>query len=239
MSDVSVLCGLRYRHASGAGGFELYVPSLSIRRGDRLAVLGPSGSGKSTLLDSLALLLRPTSLDAWQIETPDGPEDIGLLYARHAGGRIRSIRSAVLGYVLQTGGLLPFLSVRDNIGLPRRLLGILPDGSVERVAAYLRIDAHLDKMPAQLSVGERQRVAIARAVAHGPALVLADEPTAALDRENAENVMRLLVGLGDELETALVVASHDEPLLSRFGFSAIRHRVEGSPGQAARAVFEN
>jgi putative ABC transport system ATP-binding protein len=238
-----MLCGLRYRHASGSAhdsdSFELHVPSLSIRRSDRLAVLGPSGSGKSTLLDSLALLLRPTSLEAWQIATPDGPEDIGSLYAQHADGRIRMIRSTVLGYVLQTGGLLSFLNVRDNIGLPRRLLGLPPDGSVERVAAYLRIDAHLGKMPSQLSVGERQRVAIARAVAHGPALVLADEPTAALDRENAENVMRLLVGLGDELETALVVASHDESLLSRFGFSAIRHRVEGAAGHATRAVFEN
>lgn len=240
MTAVLSLTGMWYQHGVGRSGFELSVPHLTIHRGARLGILGPSGSGKSTLLDILAFILRPGGVEQWNIETSQGREDISHLHGVRDRRRLLEIRSSFLGYVLQTGGLLPFLTIRGNIELPRRLLGLGADGTVEHIATQLRIERHLGRMPSQLSVGERQRVAIARAVAHRPAVLLADEPTASLDSENANNVMDMLVELGDELETALVVASHDWALLDRFGFAVMDHRSEPSAdGQATRAVFRN
>jgi hypothetical protein len=103
-----------------------------------------------------------------------------------------------MGYVLQTGGLFPFLSVRDNIGLTRQGLGLPVKDAVEMVAKRLDIGRHLEKLPGQLSVGERQRVAIARAMAHEPSVVIADEPTASLDPINAEEIMGMFTSLVDE-----------------------------------------
>ena len=240
MTAVLSLTGMWYRHGGGRSGFELSVPHLTIDRRTRLGILGPSGSGKSTLLDILAFILRPRGVEYWSIETVEGPEDVFHLHGAGNRRRLLEIRSRFLGYVLQTGGLLPFLTARANIELPRRLCGLRADGTVEHIASQLGIERHLAKMPSQLSVGERQRVAIARAAAHRPAILLADEPTAALDSENANNVMKMLVRLGDELDTALVVASHDWALLSRFGFAAMEYRSEPSAdGEATRSVFRN
>lgn len=240
MSTLLFLAGLEYRHAGSQSRFELFVPSFTVRRQDRVALSGPSGSGKSTLLDTLAFILKPASVESWWVEDRGAREDIGSIYESRNDKRLLSIRSRFLGYVLQAGGLLPFLSVRANIELPRKLLGLPKDETVPRLAVRLGIEPQLDKRPSQLSIGERQRVAIARAVAHNPALVLADEPTAALDHENADNVMRILVQLSEELDTALVVASHDRHLLERFGFVQAKFTVEASSAtRPARSVFAN
>ncbi|MGH8355765.1 MAG: ATP-binding cassette domain-containing protein, partial [Pseudomonas sp.] len=123
----------------------------------------------------------------------------------------------VMGYVLQTGGLLGFLDVQRNIGLSRALLGLPVDAAVRRLAEQLEIADQLHKLPAALSVGQRQRVSIARALAHGPSIVLADEPTASLDPLNAERVMQLLVAQAEERGVCIVVATHDETLARRAG----------------------
>lgn len=124
--------------------------------------------------------------------------------------------------MLQTGGLLGFLDVRGNIALSRQLLGLKDDGSVARLAEQLEITDQLDKKPAALSVGQRQRVSCARALAHGPQLLLADEPTAALDPLNAERVMQALLAQARHNGTCCVIATHDEPLARASGLQVRR-----------------
>ena len=159
----------------GAGAFRLHVRSLDVRQGQLLALTGPSGCGKSTALDVLAGILRPDSGDGsrFLLRTADGETDMLALWRAGRLDALARLRGKHLGYVLQTGGLLPFLSARDNILLPCRCLGIMGRRleAVWNMATALGIDRLLLQMPDSLSVGERQRVAIARALAHGPAIV--------------------------------------------------------------------
>jgi putative ABC transport system ATP-binding protein len=138
-----------------------------------------------------------------------------------------------MGYVLQTGGLLPFLSVRDNIGLSRQGLGLSVQDSVEAVADKLGIGRHLDKYPAKLSVGERQRVAIARAMAHEPSVVIADEPTASLDPINAEEVMVLFTNLADEFQVTLILATHEWDWVEKWDFRRVQFNIKQDAANGA------
>jgi putative ABC transport system ATP-binding protein len=128
--------------------------------------------------------------------------------------------------VPQTGGLFAFLRVRDNIALPRRLLGMKDDGTVEHLAERLGVADQLLKKPSALSVGQRQRVAIARALAHGPALVLADEPTASVDPATADTVMALLLEQAAQNGAAVIVASHDWVRIKQLGLPRLHPRIE-------------
>ncbi len=188
-------------------GFRLLVPHLEIRPGERIALLGKSGSGKSTLLDMLALILRPGQADAFTL-TPPGGDTADLLEAWNDADVLSRLRLNNMGYVLQTGGLLPFLSVRDNILLSCRVRGG-PDNleRLENLAERLSISRLLNKLPGRISLGERQRVSIARALIHEPVLVIADEPTAALDPITGAEVFDLLLELA--ADTALIAATHD------------------------------
>ena len=132
-----------------------------------------------------------------------------------------------MGYVLQTGGLLPFLTARENIELRCRTLGNL---ALRREAATLVVNrlgiGHLlDHYPSTLSVGERQRVAVAAALAHGPSVVLADEPTAALDPGHAANVLRLLAELALQLRITVIMVTHNLEQARQAGFSPARVQV--------------
>lgn len=207
-------------------GYRLQVPRLDLRPGQRLALVGPSGSGKSTLLDLLALVLSPDPGGVLEFTRDGHTRDIAALWRHDRQDLLASLRSQLMGYVLQTGGLLGFLDVRGNIGLPRALLGMPEDATVQRLAERLEIADQLDKLPAALSVGQRQRVSIARALAHGPALVLADEPTASLDPLNAERVMQLLVERAQEQGACILVATHDEVLARRVGLQLLRLAVQ-------------
>ncbi|MDH1147875.1 ATP-binding cassette domain-containing protein, partial [Pseudomonas mosselii] len=183
------LDGVRKTRGQDAQRYSLQVDRLHLAVGERVALVGPSGCGKSTLLDLLALVLAPDAAQGFVL----GGEDIAGLWRGRQLDRLASWRSRHLGYVLQAGGLLGFLDVRGNIRLPRQLLGLGDDGSVERLAEALDVHDQLGKKPAALSLGQRQRVSCARALAHAPTLLLADEPTAALDPVNAERVMQLLL----------------------------------------------
>jgi putative ABC transport system ATP-binding protein len=207
-------------------GYRLLVPRLDLRPGQRLALVGPSGSGKSTLLDLLALVLSPDPGGTLEFTRDGRCTDIAGLWRHDRQDQLAELRSRLMGYVLQTGGLLGFLDVRGNIGLSRALLGLPEDATVQRLAERLEIADQLDKLPAALSVGQRQRVGIARALAHGPALVLADEPTASLDPLNAERVMQLLVEQAQEQGACILVATHDEALARRVGLDLQRLAVE-------------
>jgi len=203
------------------GGFRLEVPELTIRPGDQLALVGPSGSGKSTCLDMLALSLAP---DQQQRMMMNGATDLGALWQGGRSRALAALRARHLGYVLQTGGLAPFLSLYENAMLSRRLLGMKGPGPVRELAGRLGIADLMQRKPRAVSIGERQRAAVLRALAHGPDLLLADEPTASLDQSNAEAVVDLMSEMARESGTALVLVTHDPSLGVRIGAEQITCR---------------
>lgn len=205
--------------------FQLAVPQLEIRHGEQIAVLGQSGCGKSTLLDILAMTLEPTRCRHFHFHPLTGESaDIRDAWQDRQLDRLAELRGRHIGYVLQTGGLLPFISVRENIKLPRRLCGLPDDHIVQELAERLKIVDQLDKLPAKLSVGQRQRVAVARALSHEPTVILADEPTASLDPHTAGEVMGLFVELATQGNITLLIASHDWARMEELGLKKLKHR---------------
>ncbi len=198
-------------HPTAAGvvqaldGVTLVVPG-----GSSVAVVGPSGCGKSTLLGLLGGLDLP-STGSVRV----GSEVLSALEERERA----AFRRANVGYVYQNDNLLPFLTVEENLGFQ---LALSPDGSADpaeagRLLARLGLDALAQRVPDQLSGGQRQRAAIARAVVHRPRLLLADEPTGALDPRNAAVVIDLLLEVRHDLGATLVVATHDRTAAQRMG----------------------
>lgn len=199
------------------GGLTVAIDYLRLGTGSRTALVGPSGCGKSTALDLLAATLRPDRAEALEVAGTD-------LAAHWLAGEIGALtawRARRIGYVLQTGGLLASLSVAENIRLSRRLLGLPGWGPAAAIADRLGLKRLLHRRPAQISIGERQRVAVARALAHDPAIVLADEPTAALDPTLAGEVMTMLSDLALEQGTTLLVVTHDAALAVRAGLTLV------------------
>ena len=204
---------LELRHVSktyGSGPTEVHAlreVDLTVERGELVAVMGPSGSGKSTLLTIAGSLEAPTSgqaiVDGIDLETVSASDKAKL--------RRRSI-----GYVFQDFNLLPGLTAIENVTLPLELDGV--SSKPARVAALeameeLDVADRMDRYPDELSGGERQRVAIARAIVGGRGLLLADEPTGALDSVNGEGVMRLLRA-ATHRGVAGVVVTHEAQLAS-------------------------
>ncbi|MCF1487735.1 ABC transporter ATP-binding protein [Pseudomonas sp. AA27] len=228
------LDGVRKTRGQGAQRYSLQVDRLHLAVGARVALVGPSGCGKSTLLDLLALVLAPDAAEGFVL----GGEDVAGLWRGRQLDRLASWRSRHLGYVLQAGGLLGFLDVRGNIRLPRQLLGLDDDGSVERLAEALDVHDQLGKKPAALSLGQRQRVSCARALVHAPTLLLADEPTAALDPVNAERVMQLLLREAEARQVTCVVATHDEALARQAGLTVLRMACRREADGGVTATLE-
>lgn len=181
------------------------------------------------------MILKPTSHAEFAFRPRgDHPYDIGEVWRVGGSDELGALRSRYIGYVLQHGGLLPYLSVRDNVNLSRRLLE-LPDGDIaERLAERLNIAAQLDKRPAELSVGQRQRAAIARALAHDPPIVIADEPTESVDPLTAERIMRLLTELVEELGVTLVMSTHAHHLVEKIGLESVALEVEAGDAHTMR-----
>ena len=207
---------------SGAEAFHLRIERLAIHEGERVAILGPSGCGKSTCLDLLAMTLRPTSAGRFRLRLRgEGEADVAALWDSADRALMTALRARHFGYVLQTGGLLPFLSIYENVVVSRRLLGLACPGPADDILRFLGVHHLARRIPAKVSIGERQRAAVARAIAHSPRIVLADEPTASLDPANAEKVMALFVRLAAELGITLVVVSHDRALVERMDLRPI------------------
>ena len=233
MSLVLSIRKLRKQRHDGAG-YTLDIDSLDLMRGERLAISGPSGCGKSTALDIFAGILRPDAAERFLL-CPDKNVAVDMMAAWRGKqlDKLALLRRRYLGYVLQTGGLLPFLSAGANIDLPRRCLGLPRDDSCQKLAQRLGIEHLLSMMPGKLSVGERQRVAIARALASRPSLILADEPTAALDPLKAESVMSLFAELATELGSTVVLVTHAPQLARSLGFRECPLRLIRSEEQEA------
>ncbi|HZJ27761.1 MAG TPA: ABC transporter ATP-binding protein [Acidimicrobiia bacterium] len=177
--------------------------------GSSLAIAGPSGCGKSTLLGLLGGLALPTS----------GVVRIGSQVISSLTDRERAdFRRAHLGLVYQTDNLLPFLTVQENVTLQLALHGDSEKAEAEErtmtLLARLGLDAKAEALPDELSGGQRQRVAVARAIVHRPEVILADEPTGALDSSNAGVVVDLLLRAQADLGATLVMVTHD-PLSAR------------------------
>ncbi len=188
----------------------LRLPRLVLPRGGRLAVTGESGSGKTTLLHLVAGLL-PVS--AGRIEVAGQP-----MTGRSEAARDR-LRAEHLGYLFQAFHLLPGLTALENVTLgmtfrPRR--GLAPRAAARQALERVGLSDRLHHRPGQLSTGQQQRVAMARALAGHPTLVLADEPTASLDRARGAQALDLLVAFAEEVGAALLVVSHDPEVLARF-----------------------
>jgi putative ABC transport system ATP-binding protein len=185
--------------------------SLTIRARDVVGLLGPSGSGKSTLLNAIGCILEPDS--GWM--RLDGEVVYDNRWLR---GNLRRLRLEKIGFIFQKHNLLPFLNCTDNVAIVLTLAGWKKRAAVGRareLLAYLQVDHRMEAMPGQLSGGEAQRVAIARALANRPRIILADEPTAALDSERAGLVMDLLHKLAVEQDAAIIAVTHDEKILGR------------------------
>ncbi|WP_052469769.1 ABC transporter ATP-binding protein [Thiolapillus brandeum] len=227
----------RVRESNGYA-FSLRVPSLRIQRGEKIALIGESGCGKSTLLDMLAFILRPTDMEDFSFHAEAGIDvDIGESWKKRRRNRLAALRKAHLGYVMQTGGLLPYLSVYDNINLSRRMLGMPDDGTVRTLARELGLSRHLHKLPSALSTGERQRVAIGRALAHRPAIVIADEPTASVDPFAAEKIMSLFISMVEEMNITVIVASHAWRHIKQLGLRRLAHHTrKSSDGRMTETV---
>jgi putative ABC transport system ATP-binding protein len=186
--------------------------SLDVAPGEVVALRGPSGSGKTTLLNVIACILDPSE-GAMSLE---GEVVYDQKWLRHD---LRRLRLDKIGFIFQFHNLLPFLNAIDNVAIVLQLAGY--DHSVARNRAielleYLEVGNRKNAFPAKLSGGEAQRVAIARALANRPRIILADEPTAALDSKRAQIVMDLLRKLAVDQDAAVIAVTHDEKIFDRF-----------------------
>ena len=212
--DILEVRNLVKRREQAGVAFELRVPSLTIGQGKFVGIVGPSGCGKSTLVDLLALISKPTRVERFCFHVSEG-YDIADYWTRDDEAALAALRRQNLGYVLQTGGLFPFLSVQSNLELPFLINDEPIDSArIRDLAERLHIEGILDKKPQYLSGGQRQRVALLRAIVRRNALILADEPTAAVDRERAVLIVEELGQLAKSAGATVLMITHDKGLLS-------------------------
>ena len=176
--------------------------TLSIEEGEYLSVLGPSGSGKSTLMNIIGCLDTPTAgqyvLHSREVEDMDEAE-------------LAQLRNREIGFIFQNSQLLPRLTALKNVELPLIYAGVPPRERRRRAKAMLErvgLEDRMDHLPSQLSGGQQQRVAVARALVGNPSLLLADEPTGALDQKTGAQIMTLFQELSDEGRTIIMI-THD------------------------------
>ncbi|MBO4392021.1 MAG: ABC transporter ATP-binding protein [Clostridia bacterium] len=208
MENIISLRGICKTYGKGDGLVTALNPiDLDIQKGEMVAIMGKSGSGKSTLLNLLAGLDVPDSgtyvYDGKEINTKNQ-------------NKMAKFRRSDVGFVVQHFALIDEYSVQQNIALPLRygkLKGVSTKKRVKEIAERLEISEKLKKYPSQLSGGQAQRVAIARAIAHKPSLLLADEPTGALDEETGKSIMNLFKEINKE-GTTVIVVTHDANVAS-------------------------
>ncbi|MCY3802868.1 MAG: ABC transporter ATP-binding protein [Gammaproteobacteria bacterium] len=183
--------------------------NLEVRQGDLLSIMGPSGSGKSTLMNILGLLDLPTTgkylLKQRDVSSMNDDE-------------LSLFRNQQIGFIFQSFNLMPQLTALENVGVPLAYRGIAPNEARQRARALLEkvgLGERADHMPSRLSGGQKQRVAIARALVGAPGVILADEPTGALDSATAQEVMELLIQLNENDHITIVIITHDSRVASQ------------------------
>lgn len=202
--------------------------SFTIASGESVAIIGPSGSGKSTLLNIIGTLDHPTSGRVWL-----GNQDLSQLNEVQLAG----LRNRQLGFIFQSHHLLPQCSVMENVLVPTLADKQSPSSAAsatsraEKLLKRVGLGERLHHRPGQLSGGERQRVAVVRALINQPKLLLADEPTGALDRVSAQGLAQLLVELNREESVTLIVVTHAPDLAAQMG-----RTLELRDGQLAAAL---
>lgn len=193
---------------------------LRIHSGEFVAVWGPSGSGKSTLCNLIGLLDTP-STGAVHLKG----QDVTTL-----GDDQRSeVRNETLGFIFQSFNLIPVLSAVENVMLPLQIAGVSAKVARQQALEQLvemGLERHTAHRPAKLSGGQQQRVAIARALVSAPMLVIADEPTANLDSENAVKIIELMRRINSKNGTTFIFSTHDQRLLERVGRQILMHDGE-------------
>jgi putative ABC transport system ATP-binding protein len=187
--------------------------TFKVRPGELVAILGPSGSGKTTLLTCIGLINEPTHgkvvIDGTSVA--DGGWQGGI--------DLKRMRREKLGFIFQAHNLIPFLTAQENVMVALEINGLTRNDAKKRsieLLNALNLGHRINNYPTALSGGESQRVAIARALANRPKVVLADEPTAALDTENGKNVMDLLKKLAVDNNSAIMVVTHDHRMVENF-----------------------
>jgi putative ABC transport system ATP-binding protein len=187
--------------------------SLQVAPGELVAILGPSGSGKTTLLTSIGLINEPTHgkviLDGTTVADERWLPGIDL----------KRIRREKIGFIFQFHNLIPFLTALENVMVALEINDTTAKDAKKRAVELLEalnLSHRLNNYPTAISGGELQRVAIARALANRPKMILADEPTAALDTENGKNVMALLKELALKNHSAILVVTHDHRMVENF-----------------------
>jgi putative ABC transport system ATP-binding protein len=201
--------------------------SLSIEPGKIVALLGPSGSGKSTLVKTIGLVTVAERGRVW-IDEQLVVNDASVLVD------LRHVRRRKLGYVFQRSNLIPFLTARQNVEIAAEIAGQpRPRKQAEEILGHLGLGDRLDALPSTLSGGQQQRVAIARALVHSPKLILADEPTAALDSVRGRTVMELFRRIAHERGAAVLVVTHDHRTLEFF--DELHHMEDGRLSRHADA----
>jgi putative ABC transport system ATP-binding protein len=186
--------------------------SFDVFPGTVIGLRGPSGSGKSTVLNVIGCILEPSS-GSMRL---NGETVYDNKWLR---SDLRGLRLEKIGFIFQSHNLLPFLNAWENVAVARILAGASAVEAKHRaleLLTYLGIEHRQNAMPGELSGGEAQRIAIARALANDPRIILADEPTAALDSQRAGAVMDLLRKVATERRTAVIVVTHDEKIFNRF-----------------------
>ncbi len=225
--------GLHKARFDGDRRFEVSLPELYLKSGDRVALVGPSGSGKSTILALLAMATDPDDGAAFRLVG----RDVLQAWRSNDQGLLSLLRAQSATYLPQRDGLLEFLTIRDNILCSAELADALPVHEIDLLVEMLDLGEVLDAMPAGLSGGQRQRAAVACALAQRPALILADEPTAALDAQNASRVMDSLIALADRSGAAIVLATHQLHLVKTYQFNEIIVTETGAKSNRT-SVFE-
>jgi putative ABC transport system ATP-binding protein len=185
--------------------------TLDVYPGTVIGLRGPSGSGKSTLLNVIGCILEP---DSGSVKL----NGEAVYDGRWLHKDLRRLRLDKIGFIFQFHNLLPFLTAWENVAVANILAGVTPNAArrhAEELLAYLQVERRKEAMPSQLSGGEAQRVAIARALANDPRIILADEPTAALDSQRAGIVIDLLKKVASERQAAVILVTHDEKIFGR------------------------
>jgi putative ABC transport system ATP-binding protein len=198
----------------GGVAFRLEIPNLTIRSGEFIGVVGSSGCGKSTFLDILGLILSIDHAKRFTLSVKQNDYIFRQSILTLSEHQLADIRRGHIGYILQSGGLLPFLSVEENILLSQKLNSNRKARSnFKQITERLGIQGQINKKPQFLSGGQRQRVAIARALIHGPEIILADEPTASVDKPTAIEIRDQFKKLAKSYGSSVLMVTHDTEIV--------------------------